>query len=329
MYYWGSHSVRLVGGLAEMGFDTVNLAKSGWKINDKTVKEIVQKLKQYGAGKDDFIILDPLSNSIFCGTDESGNHIDPIKEDGGWHVTGNLCIRTKPFLKAVLSKTKPILDAVPETKIIFLAPIPRYISALCCSDTGHVTNYSDPEYFGEISGEMERVDDLLESLAQSAPATSLVLNYRAVTDEPEGALPGLSVGGKSIWQEEDPVHADPALYNAIASAITSGIDELGGEIPAAAPKRRRLESVIVRSKNFGSCDTGSTPARPQGWSSGVLPESSRKGSAQGSGRGWPRTRGWPRSRGRMWPGFFGGVRGGRGGRAGRGAGPPGHSRGRY
>jgi hypothetical protein len=42
-----------------------------------------------------------------------------------------------------------------------------------------------------------------------------VLNYQAVTDEPEGCL---SVGGRSIWQV-----TDLALYNALVSAIADTI----------------------------------------------------------------------------------------------------------
>jgi hypothetical protein len=69
-----SHAVRLVGGLAEKGLNIINLAKAGWKFDDETSCEIGQKLQNYGAGKDDCLIIDPLSNSIFCGSDSDSKH---------------------------------------------------------------------------------------------------------------------------------------------------------------------------------------------------------------------------------------------------------------
>jgi hypothetical protein len=52
-----SHSTRLVGGLAENGLYVINLAKGGWKLTDESAAEISQKLKQYGAGKEDTILI--------------------------------------------------------------------------------------------------------------------------------------------------------------------------------------------------------------------------------------------------------------------------------
>jgi hypothetical protein len=42
-----SHTTRLVGGLAEKGFNVVSFAKGGWKLNDETVAETVTKLMRH------------------------------------------------------------------------------------------------------------------------------------------------------------------------------------------------------------------------------------------------------------------------------------------
>jgi hypothetical protein len=157
------------------------------------------------------------------------------------------------------------MDACPEAKIIFLAPIPRYILSPCCADSEHVTNFSDPDYVRDISGELEKVEELLDALAQSCLSPSLVLSCRAVADDPESPLPDLTVSGNPFWQDGDPVHAAASVYAALVAAIHSGVEELGAGVPAA-PKRPRLESIVVRSKNFAYSDPVSKPARPQGWS---------------------------------------------------------------
>jgi hypothetical protein len=85
-----SHVARIVGGLAEHGLHVTNFAKPGWILDGVTSSETAAKLKAVGAGKDDILIIDPLSNSAFCGTDSHGNHINPEKTNGGWHIPGQL-----------------------------------------------------------------------------------------------------------------------------------------------------------------------------------------------------------------------------------------------
>jgi hypothetical protein len=58
-----SHITRLVGGLAECGLDVINLAKPGWQVTDGAVNELKSKLKNLNAGKNDILLLDPLSNN--------------------------------------------------------------------------------------------------------------------------------------------------------------------------------------------------------------------------------------------------------------------------
>jgi hypothetical protein len=148
-----SHVVRLVGGLAEKGHNIINLAKPGWKLDSVTAAEIGQKLQQYAAGKDDLIVIDPLSNSVFCGSDTDGNLVDLEKTGGRWHVPGSLTVRSKPYLKQTLQKMNTFLDSCTDCKLPLLVLIPRYIAASCCDNPEHVTNRSDSNFAAEISGE--------------------------------------------------------------------------------------------------------------------------------------------------------------------------------
>jgi hypothetical protein len=315
-----SHAVRLVGGLAEKGLNIINLAKPGWKFDDEAACEIGKKLQNYGAGKEDCLIIDPLSNSIFCGSDIDGKLIDPIKEDGIWHIPGSLTVRSKPYIKQILQKLKSTLENL-ECKIILLVPIPRYISAPCCDNPEHISNRLEIEFAAEISGEMERVEEMLDAWAQSWAAPAMVLGFRAVADDPEAPLGDLTISAAPLWLEADPVHAAPEFYAALASAAESCWEEMCGEISPPASKRARLESFIVRPGDHGKSNSEAKPARPQGWSSGKLPEKSKKPPQRG--RRWFRG-GWPRFPGGRGRGFVRGslARGrggrGRGGRGGRG-----------
>jgi hypothetical protein len=64
--------------------------------------------------------IHPLSNNVFCGTDCDGNLTEPVKIDDKWHITGELNIRTKSYLKVVLNRLKIVTTAYPELKIMVL-----------------------------------------------------------------------------------------------------------------------------------------------------------------------------------------------------------------
>jgi hypothetical protein len=93
-----------------------------------------------------------------------------------------------------------------------LDPIPWYVLSKCCECGEHITNFSDPGYIADISEGLEMVDEMITRWLQSIPTPSMVVDYRAGTDEPDLPLPDLCTGGMSVWQLADPVHATPELY---------------------------------------------------------------------------------------------------------------------
>jgi hypothetical protein len=77
-----SHMSRIAGSLAASGAEIVNLAVLGWVCSSKSVADIVGKLVNFRISNDDMLLIDPLSNSVFCGTDDSGVAVNPVKTDG-------------------------------------------------------------------------------------------------------------------------------------------------------------------------------------------------------------------------------------------------------
>jgi hypothetical protein len=301
-----SHATRLVGGLAEYGQDVINLAKPGWSIDEDAVADISVKLKKLNPNDSDILIFDPVSNDTFCGTDKKGNHIDPVKMGGSWHVQGQLSIRPKSYIKNTLKMCDEIVNAAGNAKLILLLPLPRYIKGSCCPDPDHVTNLNSPDFVDDISGGLEMVEEVLHSWLQSLERPSTLLHYRSVIDVPDAPLTDLQLDGSPLWSMGDNVHCAPAVYEAIAQAIIGAVADLN-EATEQPAKRQRMESVVVRSAREHNLPH-ERPVRPPGWSSGVLPDRPRRG------RGAPSRRFF---RGRPWPrggrGFFrGGMRGGRG-----------------
>jgi hypothetical protein len=238
------------------------------------------------------------------GSDPDGNLVAPVKINDTWHVTGDLNVRPRTYLKIALQSLSKLVEAIPELKLIVLAPIPRYVTEKCCNHPEHVKNFSDPGYYDEISASLERVDDLLTAWLQAIPVPSLLIDYRSGTDEPDLPVTDLTVGGSPVWQPGDPVHASQRLYSKVAEAICGSLDKLGVPDPAGAAKRPRLKSIVVWQQQ--SARKGLKPVTPQSWSAGTLPAPPKRGSQGGrfrGNRGWPRGyNSWrgPRGRGRFW-----------------------------
>jgi hypothetical protein len=81
-------------------------------VNEASAGEIKKKLGNLNFGPNDILLIDPLSNSTFCGTDPEGNLIDPQKTGNAWHIPGELSLRSKPYLKNVLGHKKKLQKTV-------------------------------------------------------------------------------------------------------------------------------------------------------------------------------------------------------------------------
>jgi hypothetical protein len=64
-----SHIKKLVGGLEKLELD---LSWPGWKATPDPIDDLAQKLRKYGLCDNDIIVIDILSNSVVCGTNEHG-----------------------------------------------------------------------------------------------------------------------------------------------------------------------------------------------------------------------------------------------------------------
>jgi hypothetical protein len=287
----GSHVARLACGLSESGIRVINLTKPGWILNEKSAADIKQRIRSHNITSNDIILIDPVSNNVFCGTDTDGNLADPLKIDDGWHVTGELNVRPKSYLKVVINHLKMVTEILPDAKVAVLAPIPRYVAHKCCENPEHITNFMDISYHSDISEGLDKVEDLLTAWIHTLPNEGLLIDYRAGVDNGSVPAADMTVGGDSIW-EDDPVHPAPPLYNKLVAEVTTALSDYGFHSEGGLSKRPRLESMVVRRQ----APDLSAPARPQSWSAGVFPDPPKRGNGgkrsglRGGQRGFSRGR---------------------------------------
>jgi hypothetical protein len=192
--------------------------------------------------------------------------VDPVKLENTWHIPGDLNIRLKSYLKIALGHLKKVTDSYPDNKLICLTLIPRYLTGKCCKNPEHVKNFTDPD-FQDMQAELEKVSDLITAWLQAGTSPSLVVDYRVVADVPEAPVPDLVIDGQSIWQEADPIHPTATFYAKLSEEIFSALEDLEAAPSESAPKRARLESIVVKK----ATKTTTNPANRQSWSACILP----------------------------------------------------------
>jgi hypothetical protein len=91
----GSHMKRLLSGPGLKNHTVVDLAVPGWKPDHSSVVKLQSQLHTIGINPSDTIIIDPLSNSAFCGTDADGAPEQMYRDSTGkYHCPGYLSVIT-------------------------------------------------------------------------------------------------------------------------------------------------------------------------------------------------------------------------------------------
>jgi hypothetical protein len=275
-----SHVSRIVGGLVALDMEVINMSKPCWTASKDSIAKIETKLKAYGYNNTDTILMDLLSNNIFCGTDPDGNPKDSVKNtDGKWHIEGDLVFRPRSVIKKTLNLCADLFRNDKPHNLVVMSPVPRYVSGKCCKDDKHISNFDDPLNNTKMMTELDSVDDLLTGWGQNLTENAEIINIRSISDIPDASLSELTFQEQPLWSKEDPVHCIRPAYVARLvrdHVLTEELAEEGG----STPKRARLESVVVQREQVAG------RGRPNrvvvaSWSTGSLPASSR-----GSGRGY-------------------------------------------
>ncbi len=83
---------RIAKAAAENGHMVVNLTSSGWTPKPGKIEKLCQTLEKLNLTEIDTVVIDPMSNSAYLGTDEDGLPIPAEKsdEDGRYHLYGDL-----------------------------------------------------------------------------------------------------------------------------------------------------------------------------------------------------------------------------------------------
>jgi hypothetical protein len=235
----GSNAKNLANAAANLGIDSYQLAKGGWKITRENIEKLIPDLKELmsslPAGTP--IILFCMDNSSFLAAFEEGG-LAPIskcvQEDDGYQVKGDLVVAPECALHHTLELLKKLVSELSEYQLFFVTPITPYILGPCCNADDHVTNSGNPDFLSKILSDLTKLKFSLRK--QLAPATvldgiELICGTGCNKDRMEQTL-------RSGWA--DPVHPKPHIYSKMALNLIEKV--AAASSPTGSQKRKRRDS---------------------------------------------------------------------------------------
>jgi len=248
----------------------------------------IRDLDLGGGAVEDVVIIDPLSNSSFYGTNDDGVPVAAKKDSAGrYHLEGDIMVATPTMIRSKLKLLSNLLPSDKNIQYIFVAPLPRYVSDPCCGSADHCTNFTEKSFRGEMIGGIEAIEEAIKRFAREEGIKATVLNPVKVlcAGDPFSDLAAVA----DQWQPGDPVHLKPEGYQKMAEAIVgAAVNEEEASEAGSLAKRSKLECTVVKLQ--GDQAKRSTFITP-GWSSGQLPASAPHPRGRGMRGGW---------RGRFW-----------------------------
>jgi hypothetical protein len=187
------------------------------------------------------IVLFCLDNTSFLAATEEGGMI-PISKcvtgDQGYHVNGALVVAPERALQGSVEQLKRIVDEFSDFDLFIVTLVTRYVSRPCCKNSGHVSNFGDPDFLASIISDLTKLKFQLRKKLQ--PAT--------VQDGIE-LVCGAGCGREKVEQTltagwaSDPVYPASHVYAKMALNLIEKV-----ALPSAKPDTRKRK----RSEDSGS-----------------------------------------------------------------------------
>ena len=221
-----SHGSRLVSALENKDVDLVDMTKGGWTLSGEKAEVLAEELANQLEDLDGqvVVIMQLFDNAIFFGRDKGGNRISPKKQDGIFHIEGELDSVSKEEMKGLFEAAAPIFRAAKGVPTIVLGPVVRYIIASCCDNPEHISNICDADYSPNQAGSVQVLGRYLRQLVWHR-------RWRNVTVVNTGDMMGIC-GSVSVeeavirmkdvselWGVEDPVHPTKKAYENLAAGL--------------------------------------------------------------------------------------------------------------
>jgi hypothetical protein len=159
-------------------------------------------------------------------------------------------------LQHSVDQLKRIVDEFPDSDLFIISPIIRFITVPCCKNSGHVTNFGDPDFLSSIISDLTKLKFQLRKKLQ--PATiidgiELICGEGCGREKAEQTL-------RSGWAQ-DPVHPSGHIYAKMALNLIEKV--AAPAIKSNPKKRKRSDDTVSGSGSASGSGTLRGPAAQQ------------------------------------------------------------------
>jgi hypothetical protein len=176
------------------------------------------------------------------GTDADGLPTRPFRgSDGRFHIPGTLEVATGALLKKILAAAMPVVDAAGGAQLVFVLPIPRYVTQQCCADPDHIINREEADYQHVVAAAGRVVRAVLEGESEKRQWNAVIFDPMTSFCESDILSETVSSAGIGIWSVLDGVHLTNTAYKDILDHLRQTVVTVEASVER---NRERIPSII-------------------------------------------------------------------------------------
>jgi hypothetical protein len=221
------------------------------------------------------IVFEILDDTVYEVLTEEGDKLPPRRIDGVMHMEGDIKLCEKAVLLKILKMCRPILEATDGISTVFIGPMPRYVTAACCSNAAHMPNRRQLNFLEELKRDLAGANMVIKEFLYNEDFN----NVRAM--DPWVGL--RHIASDTLWGE-DPVHVKEEHVQQLVKGVDLALSKI-------KPKRRRDSNNNSMQKRGRMADGdrrgwgGGGGGGRGGGGSGGGGATGRGGGGSGGGRG--------------------------------------------
>jgi hypothetical protein len=249
VFIGGSNAKNLSQAAAMLGIEASMIASGGWKLTRENVDKLIPDLRELlgSLPSSTPIVLFCLDKSCFLAATEEGGMV-PISRcvpgDSTFHINGALVVAPERALQHSVDQLKRIVDEFPDSDLFIISPITRFISVPCCKNSGHVTNFGEPDFLTSLISDLTKLKFQLRKKLQPAMIINgieLICGDGCGREKVEQTL-------RAGWAQ-DPVHPFSHVYAKMALNL---IEKVAAPTLKQNPKKRKRSDDTVSGSGSGS-----------------------------------------------------------------------------
>jgi len=194
------------------------------------------------------VILQLYDNRTYKGAvvrDGELSYHKPFKQDGRFHILGEVNLAGVEVVKDMVTESLPILRALGNTPVIVVTPMMRYMTNTCCVERTHCTNFYKEDYVDTIQRGLSAINRQIRGLLHNKGFK----NVR--TASVNGFWKKGERGQGELWGD-DPVHPTQTAYRLIAEGLAEKGEEMLRTRLEEKARSRSLEDTRCGGSSSGS-----------------------------------------------------------------------------